>query len=183
MVVIACNTATACAINELRNILAMPVVGIEPAIKPALKNLEEFDKILVLCTPLTRKYAKSLNAYHKFDEKILYYCNNHLAPLIDKNIENLDNLLLYLSAEMSFYRMQKITKLVLGCTHYSFLVPQLKSVFGNVQIFLSEESTCENAIKICEENCLSGNGEMVFKCTGKVSGKKMQMVFEKRFES
>jgi len=184
MVILACNTATACAIEELRKNVSLPVVGIEPALKPALDNLEKNDNILVLCTPLTKKYAKSVyQAEKQVPNKLHYYCNSSLASLIDKNISCLDDILPWLSNELEYFKQHKITRVVLGCTHYTYLQNQIEMVLGNVKFYLSESATAEQARRVCEKTGLNGNGRIYFKSTGKIRSKKMQRVFDEHFRN
>src|SRR3990170_257850 len=72
--VVACNTATGAAINEIRKMCAFPVVGMDPAVKPAVE-LGIKGKILVMATPLTLKSRK-------FNELIRHYKHrSEIVPL------------------------------------------------------------------------------------------------------
>ncbi len=66
--VIACNTATSIVIEELREQNEFPILGIEPAVKPDIKNLEGMQKkLLVLATSLTLKEKKYNDLVHRID--------------------------------------------------------------------------------------------------------------------
>ncbi|MBS7263488.1 MAG: glutamate racemase, partial [Eubacteriales bacterium] len=65
-VVIACNTATAAAIETVRSLFAIPIVGIEPAVKPALEQTAE-GRVLVMATPATVRQKKFMMLVEKLD--------------------------------------------------------------------------------------------------------------------
>lgn len=183
LVVLACNTATACAADKLRSFCTRPVVGIEPATKPALKSSNETDKILVLCTHLTRKYAKSIiMAEKQAPDKLLFYTSPRLAKMIDTNITHLDDLLPWLSKALDPYKYENITKVVLGCTHYSFLQPQIQILLGHKVVFYpSENATAVQAMRLAQQNNLTGSGQITFRSTGNVRVKKMKQVYAEHF--
>ena len=123
IVVIACNTATASAIENLReNFPNITFIGIEPALK--LSYDKGYKKILSIATPLTLKQDKYIKLTSKFNIKIKSYACKNLA----KNIENycIDNSIYkkYLLLK-EIYQIKKLSKyyncIVLGCTHYSII--------------------------------------------------------------
>ena len=66
--VVACNTATSAAVRELREKYSFPIIGMEPAIKPAVENNQKKGKrVLTLATPLTLKEEKFQSLISKFD--------------------------------------------------------------------------------------------------------------------
>ncbi|WP_217582160.1 glutamate racemase, partial [Lysinibacillus sp. GbtcB16] len=66
---IACNTATSIAIAELRKSYDMPIIGMEPAVKPALEmNRSSGKRVLVLATPLTLKQSKYRELVSRIDD-------------------------------------------------------------------------------------------------------------------
>ena len=67
-IVIACNTATSIAIKDLRKKYTIPIIGIEPAVKPAIENREN-KKVLVMATPTTIKEEKLNNLLEKLNAK------------------------------------------------------------------------------------------------------------------
>ncbi len=64
-IVIACNTATSIAINDLRKKYSLPIIGIEPAAKPAIENRGQ-KKVLIMATPTTIREEKLHNSLKKF---------------------------------------------------------------------------------------------------------------------
>lgn len=75
-IVIACNTATSVAIEELRSKYSIPIIGMEPAVKPAIEKNKDLNKrILVTATALTLKEEKLQNLIYKLD-------NEHIVDLL-----------------------------------------------------------------------------------------------------
>ena len=130
IVVLACNTATAICIDDLRVYFKDIIfIGIEPAIKQAYKKCK---KILVLATVSTINNSKVLKKYN-FDNVTLFPLK-YLAKMID---DNLDNLSLLLPTLKSQFKITNYDGVVLGCTHYVFLKKYLKKIFKNAQFFES----------------------------------------------
>lgn len=131
IIVVACNTATTNAIKELRACYKVPFIGIEPAIKPAANN-SETHTIGVLAT-------KGTLSSELFNQTVLNYPNTKiieqigygLVSLIEEgNIESKEMTQLlhdYLNPMVK----ENIDYLVLGCSHYPYLVPQIKNILPN----------------------------------------------------
>lgn len=156
IIIVACNTATAAAIDFLRANYSLPFIGMEPAVKPAALN-SKTKSIAVLATEGTfngklyietsRRYAKDVVLNIKVGDKLVDivenglindpYTEKHLAslvkPLIEKNIDHL----------------------VLGCTHYPFLLDKLKKVLPeNVKIIDPAPAVIKQTKKVLEQNDL-----------------------------
>ncbi|MFK5890597.1 MAG: glutamate racemase [Flavobacteriaceae bacterium] len=131
IIVVACNTATTNAINYLRNNYNVPFIGIEPAIKPAALKTKT-NNIGVLATQGTL----SSQLFSKTSNTISNNINIHeqngdgLVQLIEKgatnSIETQELLTKYLKPMLS----KNIDCLVLGCTHYPYLMPQIRKIVG-----------------------------------------------------
>lgn len=128
--VIACNTATSAAVRILREENPdLPIIGIEPAVKPA-SQICESPKILVMATPLTlkeKKFADLVARFEKDGEFIPIPCPG-LADLIETGEVDGDNVKSYLQALFAPYFDQGIDGIVLGCTHY----PHVKHVINDI---------------------------------------------------
>jgi glutamate racemase len=138
-IVIACNTATAVAIEQLRTDNPdLPIIGVEPALKPALA-LSQTRRIGVMATRSTLASAKfktlqaSLAGQAEF---VLQPCDG-LADAIERSASSNDTAEIqalcakYTQAMGSFGTDSgQIDTLVLGCTHYPFATPQLREVLG-----------------------------------------------------
>lgn len=128
--VIACNTATSAAIDTLRAKLDIPVIGMEPAIKPALQYAGE-GKVLVMATPATMRFSKFHDLVEKFhgEDKIITLPCPELASLIEKNALEDCCLDPYLDELFAPYQSQTIDAIVLGCTHYIFIKDKISAHF------------------------------------------------------
>ena len=129
IIVVACNTATTNAIRHLRKTYNVPFIGIEPAIKPAALRTES-GTIGILAT----KGTLSSELFHKTADlysngvKIIEQVGEGLVPLIEngkiKSPEMEKLLKLYLTPMFH----ANIDYLVLGCSHYPYLIPKLQSL-------------------------------------------------------
>lgn len=126
IIVVACNTATTNAIKILRSNYNLPFIGIEPAIKPAALNTKT-GKIGVLATKGTLASDLFLNTSSKFnDVEFIEVEGKNLVSLIESGkIENTKSLL----EEYLIPMIEKgVDNIVLGCTHYPFLIPIIKEI-------------------------------------------------------
>lgn len=135
---IACNTATSAAVRDLRQIYPnIPLVGIEPAIKPACESKKNA-KVLVMATPMTIREEKfqSLLARFKNDATIYQLPCPGLMEFIESGILSGKRLDGFLKQLLWDYIGSDIDSVVLGCTHYPFVKDEIKKVLGNnVKVF------------------------------------------------
>ncbi len=142
IIVVACNTATTNAIDQLREEYQVPIIGIEPAIKPAaLQSSSKTVGILATKGTLSSRLFHSTSENHAKGIKIIEREGAGLVPLIEQGkiaSEEIRNLLqIYLKPMLD----EGIDYLVLGCTHYPYLMPILKELLPvNVQIIDSGEA-------------------------------------------
>lgn len=130
--VVACNTATAAAVELIRNSLDIPVVAIEPALKPASINTKT-GKVGVLATASTLQSEQYKNLLFKFTKSVDYY--EQAAHGLVEQVEagQLDNINTQKLLRQYLNPMLKegVDSIVLGCTHYPFLLPEIKKIVGN----------------------------------------------------
>lgn len=167
LVVVACNTATTNAIQELRSSFAIPIIGIEPAIKPA-SLLTKTSTIGVLATKGTITsdlFTSKLKLYPNV--KIIEQIGYNLVTLIESgqlNSQEMKDLLqLYLLPMVE----QGMDTLVLGCTHYPYLTPIIKTLIPeHILIIDSGEAVAKHTQKILGEHHLltphTNKGNTVF---------------------
>lgn len=129
--VVACNTATSVAIEDLRRDYCIPVIGMEPAVKPAVENHKD-KRILVTATALALKEEKLKKLITRLDcEDIV-----DLLPLpgLVRFAENMefDNspVSAYLQEELSRFDMSRYQTVVLGCTHFIYFRPVFRTLLG-----------------------------------------------------
>jgi len=159
LIVVACNTATTNAITVLRKKYNVPFIGIEPAIKPAVLRTKT-NRIGILATKGTLNSALFSKTTDKFTNgiKIIEQIGEGLVSLIETgkidSIE-MDGLLKkYLSNLLE----KNIDYLVLGCSHYSFLIPKIKKIIGDkIKLIDSGEAVARQTKIILHDNKLVNN--------------------------
>ena len=162
LIVVACNTATTNAIKYLRTYYDVPFIGIEPAIKPAALKTKN-NIVGVLATQGTLSSELFNNTSQKFSDgiTIIEQIGEGLVPLIEegkKDSLEMENLLqLYLKPMIE----KNIDYLVLGCSHYPFLIPQIRNIVGkNVTIIDSGEAVARQTKIVLEKNDLLNNSNL-----------------------
>lgn len=132
--VIACNTATSAAIIDLREKYSevMPVIGIEPALKPAVQYNRR-GKIIIMATPMTLAETKFNNLMENYRDKaeITPLPCPGLVELIEEGIIDGEVINKYLQDKIEPFKEEGIAAIVLGCTHYPFIKKSLAEVLGN----------------------------------------------------
>ncbi|MEP2240071.1 MAG: glutamate racemase [Maribacter sp.] len=156
LIVVACNTATTNAIDYLRSNYDVPFIGIEPAIKPAAINTKS--KIVgVLATKgtLSSSLFHSTSKNHTEGITVLEQRGTGLVEMIESgNLESED---LYRLLERYITPMLEkgMDYLVLGCTHYPYLIPLLKKMLPeNVTIIDSGQAVARQTKSVLEHNDL-----------------------------
>jgi glutamate racemase len=132
MVVVACNTASAAALHYLRGIFPeVPFVGMEPAVKPAAETTQS-GKVGVLATPATFQGALYASVVERFANGVTLL--QHTCPGLVEQIENgqlkTDKTWAILEAALKPMLDQGIDTVVLGCTHYPFVIPIIQEIVG-----------------------------------------------------
>ena len=166
LIVVACNTATTNAIRELRAKYDVPFIGIEPAIKPAALN-SKTQTIGILATKGTLNselFNKSVSIYQ--DIKVIEQIGHNLVGLIENGDINSPEMTRLLQSYLQPMIDADIDYLVLGCSHYPYLIPQIKEILPKkIQIIDSGEAVARQTLKIIEENTGKheiGNGKAIF---------------------
>ena len=130
--VVACNTATTAAIDVLRDTYPnMPVIGIEPALKPAVLA-KPHSRILVMATPITiqeQKFQQMMEGYRNEADIIPLACPG-LAEFVEKGVFEGEVIDRYMNQFIGPYMDKKIDSIVLGCTHYPFVRDAILKVTG-----------------------------------------------------
>ncbi|RMA56680.1 glutamate racemase [Ulvibacter antarcticus] len=141
LIVVACNTATTNAISVLRDTYNIPIIGIEPAVKPAALQ-SSTKKIGILATKGTLSsilFHKTSSAFSK-EITMVEIVGEGLVQLIEAGkieSDEMTSLLLEYTAPMI---KENIDYLVLGCSHYPYLIPQLQQLLpSNIKILDSGE--------------------------------------------
>ena len=159
IIVVACNTATTNAIDYLRENYKVPFIGIEPAIKPAVLN-SQTGVVGVLATRGTLAsslFTKTTALYAK-NRKVIEQFGDGLVPLIEAGQIESKEIEALLQKYLTPMVKENIDYLVLGCTHYPYLIPQLKKILPNtVTIIDSGSAVAKQTQKVLQENLLLNN--------------------------
>lgn len=143
-IVVACNTATSAAVAILRRMYPdVPLVGIEPAIKPAVMNKPD-SNIIVMATPMTLKQEKFQKLMAKYDDmgNIIPLPCPGLMEFVERGDLEGEDLRSYIINLFHDIDMDNIDSIVLGCTHYPFAKKMIKSIVGErIKIYDGGEGT------------------------------------------
>ena len=152
LIVVACNTATTNAIRELRADYDIPFIGIEPAIKPAANN-SKTQVIGILATKGTLNSELFNKTAEMFQNtKIIEQVGYGLVQLIEDGNLNSPEMTQLLESYLQPMIEANIDYLVLGCSHYPYLIPQIKKILPeHIQIIDSGEAVARQTQNILRE--------------------------------
>ena len=175
MVVVACNTATGAAISSLREDYAVPFIGVEPAVKPAA--LESYTgHIGVLATQQTFQGEHFQRTAGIFATQVEVHVQpgDGLVELIEEGMTRPHKISQLLHEYLLNLVSHNIDQLVLGCTHYPFLIPMIEEILpSTVTIHDPAPAVARQAMNVLEELGLqqeAGNAvELTYYTTGDVA--------------
>ncbi|APC42423.1 glutamate racemase [Clostridium estertheticum] len=149
VVVIACNTATSAAIDALRRRYKdIPIIGIEPALKPAVE-VSRGKSVIIMATPMTlteKKFDNLMKLYNKEVDIIPLPCAG-LVELIENGIIDGDEINEYLKGKLKEFSHLDVAAIVLGCTHYPFIKKELIKIVGEKTIIIDGSIGTVNQLK------------------------------------
>lgn len=161
-IVIACNTATSIAVKELRTTYDIPIIGIEPAAKPAVEN-RGGKRVLIMATPTTIKEEKLKYLLEKLDAKeyVDLVAMPELVSFAEKGDFESSEVEEYIEEQLREYELEKYSELVLGCTHFPFFRNTLSKIFPKDTQIIDGSLGVANRLKnVLEENDLIGNNQL-----------------------
>jgi len=175
IIVVACNTATVSTIRKLRDTFDLPIVGIEPGVKPAAESSQtgvigilatertlksesfnqlakRFDKTTRVETQACPGFVEQVERLELNNEKTIELVNHHIHTLLDKGVDTI----------------------VLGCTHYPFLLPLIKKATPKNMIIIDTGLAVAKEVRrrLNEQELLSTqntNGESFFYSSGSLT--------------
>jgi glutamate racemase len=163
--VIACNTATSAAAPLLRSTFSIPIIGVEPALKPAV--MDGHRRILVMATAMTLRLEK----FHRLAEKygknaeIISVPGIGIVEEIEAGRTDTPEFHRLLENLLGRYRGQ-VDAVVLGCTHYPFIRRQIAEVLGDIPFYDGGAGTARELKRQLGERGIladSGkNGQVIF---------------------
>ena len=138
-IVVACNTATAAAIDILRTKVSIPVIGVEPALKPAVLNTKT-GAVGVMATTRTissKRYQKLLNTYNPNNKvKVVSMKCSGLMNCVENGAWDAPETIELIEKYTKPIKEANADFTVLGCTHYPFLKKQISKALGpNVTVY------------------------------------------------
>ncbi len=130
-IVIACNTATSAAVSDLRKRYDIPIVGMEPALKPAVEQTET-GAVAVLATALTLRESKFQGLLEQFrtGRRIYSIPCPELVTLVESGVLSGEKAEIMVAESLKGLDKDKLAAVVLGCTHYVFLRQVFEKTLG-----------------------------------------------------
>lgn len=175
LLVIACNTASVTALDSVRSILNIPVVGVVPAVKPAAE-ISENKRIGVLATKRTVQGAYLQDLIDDFAptchvEKV---AGSGIVRFVEHDYFKADDLRKYQITEDAVLQFlnAEVDTVVLGCTHFIYITDQLKKQLGkDIRIVDSRDGVGRQILHILKENDLFSDSKTddCFYCTADTS--------------
>lgn len=156
LIIVACNTATTNAISYLRETYNVPFIGIEPAIKPAaLQTLTGAVGVLATKGTLSSKlFHQTFNLHHN-GVTVIERVGEGLVPLIEKGLAHSKEMADLLETYITPMLENNVDHLVLGCTHYTYLKPQLEKIMpSSVKIIDSGEAVARQTKAVLQKEKL-----------------------------
>ncbi len=150
-IVIACNTATSTSANILRDKYEIPILGMEPALKPAVEDGNK--SIAVLATELTLKEKKFSKLMSRFSDVNIYRTPaSELVNLVENGIVSEKNVHKALDVAFKGLNVERIDAIVLGCTHFIFAKKYIETYPKlNAKIYDGNTGTALHLKKILSE--------------------------------
>ena len=156
MVVVACNTASAAAIADLREAFPIPFVGMVPGVKPAASNSRS-GRVVILATPGTldgELYARVVEDFGR-GTKIVAVPGHGLAELVERGEAATPASRAAVRAALAHEVEAGADTVVLGCTHYHLLDADIRAEFPDVAIVDTSEPVARRAVQVLGEQSLA----------------------------
>ena len=177
LIVVACNTASAAALKYLRETFPrVPFVGMEPAVKPAAEQTLT-GRVGVLATPATFQGALYASVVERFANGVELFqdtCNGLVQQIERGNLAG-DETRRILEEALLPMLEKNIDTVVLGCTHYPFVIPLIQQIVGEtVRVIDPAPSVAKQVRRVLEaggvKNPAAGRGEARFYTSGDPAG-------------
>ena len=148
LLLVACNTASAYAIKELRQQFSLPIIDvIEPAVRKAIQ-ITKNQRIAVLGTRATTHsgiYQKRILEKLPSAEVFSIACPL-LVPLVEENFHSHPATRMIIQEYLSPLKKQGVDTVILGCTHYPLLFERIREEFGGDVTLLDSASACASEV-------------------------------------
>ncbi len=156
LIIVACNTASTNAVAELRKKYPIPFIRVQPAIKPAALN-SKTKVVGILATNGTLKSNLLHETSQKFAQgvEVIHQVGEGLVSLIEKGKTYSEDMTSLLHQYLDPMLGKNIDHLVLGCTHYPLIKPQIEAIVGSkVKVLDSGEAIARQTKVILEQEQL-----------------------------
>ncbi|MEX1102872.1 MAG: glutamate racemase [Dehalococcoidia bacterium] len=156
MVTVACNTASAAAIADLREAFPIPFVGMVPGVKPAASSSRS-GRVAILATPGTLDgglYARVVEEFGR-GTKIVAVPGHGLAELVERGEAGSPASRAAVRAVLAAEVEAGADTVVLGCTHYHFLDADIQAEFPGIAIVDTSEAVARRAVQVLGEESLN----------------------------
>lgn len=157
MIVIACNAATGAAIDYLRAKYDIPIIGMEPAVKPAaLASKSGVVGILATAAAFKGDLYKATAAKYRGQVRLIETIGEGFVEVVEKDLEDTEEALAIVRQAVEPMLEAGADRIVLGCTHYPFLWKQIKQVIGDrgVELVDSAPAIAKRVDSLLSENNL-----------------------------
>lgn len=170
-VVIACNTATAAAAAIMRSRYALPIIGIEPAVKPAVEQSEGL-RVMVVATPLTIREEKLRNLVDRVDNAhhVDLLALPRLVSFAEQEEFSSEAVEAYLREELAPFDLASYKELVLGCTHFNYFKDSFRRIMpAQVRIIDGNAGTVNQLKRILEQKHMleKAEGSVTYYASGR----------------
>jgi glutamate racemase len=162
LIVVACNAASAAALQYLRQVFPhVPFVGMEPAVKPAVEHTRS-GVVGVLATPATFQGALYASVVERFANGVNLLQSTCPGLVEQIEVGNLDRPVTHDILEQALQPMlaQGIDTVVLGCTHYPFVIPLIEQIVGpGVRVIDPAPAVSRQVARLLDERGLRQKGK------------------------
>jgi glutamate racemase len=169
LVVIACNTATSAAIEMLRHDFALPIVGMEPGVKPA-SQASSTRRIAVLATSGTLTGMRFARLIQRFasDVRVQAVACPDLVQQVEAGELDSPRTCDMIGRYLCPLHTSRVDTVVLGCTHFHFLAPQIRRLAGpHMTLIDTTPAVARRVQHVAHEAQLApGSGSLCFATTG-----------------
>ncbi len=162
LIVVACNTASAAAIDDLRQLFDVPFVGMVPAVKPAAR-VSRSGRVAILATPGTFDGDLYANVVEEFGRgAVIDRVTGHdLAELVERGEVDGADARGAVRAALGSAVANGADVVVLGCTHYEFLAPAIEAEFPGITVLGTAEAVAKQAVAVLAERDLEAPDDAV----------------------
>lgn len=155
LIVVACNTASAAAIADLREAFPVPFVGMVPGVKPAALRSQS-GRVVILATEGTFDgdlYSRVVAEFAR-GTVIEAVPGIGLAELVEEGLAGSEKARRALQAILGKLVERGADSVVLGCTHYHFLAGDIRAEFPNLAVIDTSEAVARRALQVLDDGQL-----------------------------